>query len=125
MRIMFLVADCAFALFAAPLGSLAQTHDAHPPAGTPATGGTGTTGTAGPTPIGGSGNGVPGDNGGAGGMGSGAQAGAGGTGGTDLLRPSQLPNTGDPGNIVSLAIAIAGLLIVGGMLLQILRKHLT
>jgi tetratricopeptide (TPR) repeat protein len=36
MRIMFLVAACALALLAAPLGSLAQTHDAHPPAGAPA-----------------------------------------------------------------------------------------
>lgn len=36
MRLAFLVATCALLLFTAPLGSDAQTHDAHPPAGAPA-----------------------------------------------------------------------------------------
>ena len=36
MRLAFLVATCALVLFATPLGSGAQTHDAQPPAGAPA-----------------------------------------------------------------------------------------
>ncbi len=91
---------------------------ASPPAGTPPVGGSGP---AGPTPGGGSGNGGPGDIGGAGGTGSsaggttgssGAQASA---GGTNVVRPSQLPNTGGTGSAAPLAIAIAALLIACGM----------
>ena len=94
---------------------------ASPPAGTPPAGGTGSSG---PTPGGGTGNDVPGDNGGAGGAGGdtsssgGARAGTGGSNGTDLLRPSQLPNTGGTGRAAPVAITIAALLIACGMWLR-------
>jgi hypothetical protein len=91
-----------------------------PPASTPPAGGTGSTG---PTPGGGIGNDMPGGSGGAGGTGpgGGAQAG-GGASGSDVIRPSQLPNTGDPGSTAPMAIIFAMLLLACGVWL---RKHAT
>jgi hypothetical protein len=85
-----------------------------PPASTPPASGTGSTG---PTPGGGIGNDVPGGSGGAGGTGpgGGAQAGSGGASGSDVIRPSQLPNTGDPGSAAPMAITFATLLLACGV----------
>jgi len=89
---------------------------ASPPTGTPPAGGTGPTG---PTPSGGVGNDVPGGTGGAGSAGAGGgTSSSSGTNRTDVLRPSQLPNTGGSGSAAPVAITMAALLIACGIWLR-------
>ncbi|MEO7910414.1 MAG: LPXTG cell wall anchor domain-containing protein, partial [Roseiflexaceae bacterium] len=79
----------------------------------PPAGGTSPTSSGTPTSLGGSPD-LPGSPVGAGGT----QAGSGSTNGGDVIRPSQLPNTGDIGSAVPAALTIAALLFACGMWLR-------
>lgn len=104
-----------------------STPESTPPSdsSSPPAGDTGPTGPGTPTSSGGgSGNDLPASNGGAGGAGpgsatvGGAQIGSAGANGSDVPRPSQLPNTGAAGSAAPLALAIAALLLACGMWLR-------
>jgi LPXTG-motif cell wall-anchored protein len=110
-------------------GSKASPTPQATPESTPPTGGSPIPGPGTPTGPGtGPGNELPGGDNGAGtpGPGDNAAGGGGAAGGVpgggangrDVIRPSQLPNTGDTSNSVSLAITLAALLVVCGLLLR-------
>jgi LPXTG-motif cell wall-anchored protein len=111
-----------------PTSTPQKTPESTSPSGSsgPPAGGAGPTGPGTPTPPGGGPeHDLSGGSAGSGSTGAGdTGAGAGGASGSDVLRPSQLPNTGDTRSGAPVAIATAALLIVCGALLRILRKRL-
>ncbi len=111
-----------------PTSTPQKTPESTSPSGSsgPPAGGAGPTGPGTPTPPGGGPeHDLSGGSAGPGSTGAGdTGAGAGGASGSDVLRPSQLPNTGDTRSGAPVAIATAALLIACGALLRILRKRL-